>query len=95
MPRIIVTTDQAERRAADRVPVLLDEHVISAHLSDDYGSTQLLERLGWAVRDAEELELASGPSGAPSVSQASYQTAEAVRVAAGNPSSPDFLAAGR
>jgi hypothetical protein len=60
MPRIIVTTDQPERRAQDNAPVLLDEHVLSSHLSDDYGAMQIIERVGWAVRDAEELELARG-----------------------------------
>jgi hypothetical protein len=59
MPRIIVTTDQ-ERSAQENVPVLLDEHVLSEHLSDAHGAMQIVERLGWAVKDAEELELARG-----------------------------------
>lgn len=59
MPRIIVTTDQ-ERGARENVPVLLDEHVLSEHLTDEHGAMQIVERLGWAVKDAEELELARG-----------------------------------
>jgi hypothetical protein len=53
MPRIIVTTDPSE--AADRrdAPVLLDERVDSLHLSDDHAAEQLIERLAWAVNDAE------------------------------------------
>jgi hypothetical protein len=59
MPRIIVTTDQA-RGTLENVPVLLDEHVLSEHLTDEHGAMQIVERLGWAVKDAEELELARG-----------------------------------
>jgi hypothetical protein len=60
MPRIIATTDP-ERSSQDNLPVLLDEHILSENLSDDHGAMQLVERLGWAVRDAEALELARGP----------------------------------
>jgi hypothetical protein len=50
MARIIVTTEQSERPDA---PVLLDERVCSEHLSDDHSAAQLIERLGWAINDAE------------------------------------------
>jgi hypothetical protein len=53
MARIIVTTDHGEQRDA---PVLLDERVCSDHLSDDHSAAQLIERLGWAVTDAEHAE---------------------------------------
>jgi hypothetical protein len=72
MPRIIVTTDH-EHSSQDNVPVLLDEHVLSEHLSDDYGAMQIVERLGWAVRDAEEFELARGLRPAPSGARRSFQ----------------------
>jgi hypothetical protein len=49
MVRIIVTTEQSD-------PVLLDEHVCPEHLSDGYATAQLVERLRWAVTDAEEAE---------------------------------------
>jgi len=51
MPRIIVMTDETE--PAQR-SVLLDEYVQSVHLSCDHSATQLLERVGWAVGDAEQ-----------------------------------------
>ena len=54
MARIIVTTEQAERPDA---PVLFDELVCPDHLNDRHSATQLIERLGWAVADAESAEL--------------------------------------
>jgi hypothetical protein len=56
MARIIVTTDPTERSDA---PVLLDERVCSAHLTDDHAATQLIERLGWAITDAENAQRAA------------------------------------
>ena len=53
MARIIVTTEQSNQPDA---PVLLDERVCSEHLSDDHAAAQLIERLGWAVTDAEQAE---------------------------------------
>jgi hypothetical protein len=55
MARIIVTTEQFDRPDA---PVLLDERVCSEHLSDDHSAAQLIERLGWAITDAEDTERA-------------------------------------
>lgn len=60
MARIIVTTDSVrDRDAADRhddVPVLLDERVKPIHLRDGHAAGQLMERLTWAVTDAEQAE---------------------------------------
>lgn len=53
MARVIVTADSVEPRDP---PVLLEERVGSIHLSDDHAADQLIERLGWAISDAEELE---------------------------------------
>ena len=53
MARIIVTTEQTERPDA---PVLLNERVCPEHLSDDHSAAQLIERLGWAISDAESVE---------------------------------------
>ncbi|HEX3910258.1 MAG TPA: hypothetical protein VHW67_06105 [Solirubrobacteraceae bacterium] len=53
MAKIIVTADQA---GADTAPVLLEESVYAVHLSTGHAANQLIERLGWALRDAEELE---------------------------------------
>ncbi len=47
MARIVVQAD-------DEATVLLDEKgVRSTHLCDEHSATQLLERLEWAIRDAE------------------------------------------
>jgi len=53
MARIVVTTNQSTRPDG---PVLLDELVCPDHLSDDHSAEQLMERLGWAVIDAEHAE---------------------------------------
>ena len=55
MPRIIVTTDPTEQRDA---PVLLEERVCSAHLASDHSAAQLIQRLGWAITDAENTQRA-------------------------------------
>ncbi len=55
MARIIVTTEHSE---APNAPVLLDERVCSEHLSDDHSAAQLVQRLGWAINDAESTERA-------------------------------------
>jgi len=53
MPRVIVIADQSR---PDDAHVLLDEHVESVHLSDEHSAMQLVERLGWAINDAEDAE---------------------------------------
>ena len=53
MARIIVTTDPTTDSAA---PVLLDESVYSIHLDNDHNAAQLVERLGWAITDAEKIQ---------------------------------------
>ncbi len=58
MPRIIVTTDRVSSELTDETPVLLDEHVHSVHLSTGHAAAQLIERLAWAVDDAENTERA-------------------------------------
>ena len=55
MARIIVTTDPRTQHAA---PVLLDESVYSIHLDNDHNAAQLIERLGWAITDAENTQRA-------------------------------------
>ncbi len=54
MPRIIVTTDQSQ--LPDDTAVLLDEQVHSVHLSTSHAAAQLIQRLAWAVSDAEGTE---------------------------------------
>ena len=53
MARIIVTTDRTERSDA---PVLLEERVYPVHLASDHAAAQLVERLAWAISDAESTE---------------------------------------
>lgn len=48
MARIIVTTDDDRRR------VLMDErHVAPVHIDSEHSAVQLLERLAWAIREAD------------------------------------------
>ncbi|HXD54630.1 MAG TPA: hypothetical protein VN618_07735 [Solirubrobacteraceae bacterium] len=54
MPRVIVTTNLPPR---GEPRVLLDEHLSTVHLSSDHSAAQLVERLSWAIRDAERAEL--------------------------------------
>jgi hypothetical protein len=56
MPRIIVTTDPVSSEPTDEIPVLLEEHIHSVHLSSGHAAAQLVERLAWAVSDAERAE---------------------------------------
>jgi len=49
MVRIIVTTEQNDY-------LLLDEHVGLVHLSEGHAADQLIQRLRWAVTDAEDAE---------------------------------------
>jgi hypothetical protein len=56
MARIIVMADPEQRGApVDEAPVLLDERVDPIHLSNEHAAEQLIERLGWAVTDAQDL----------------------------------------
>jgi hypothetical protein len=58
MPRIIVTTDPTDQQRTEvdqgDTAVLLDERVYSLHLCDNHAAEQLIERLAWAVSDAED-----------------------------------------
>lgn len=53
MPQIIVTAAGSDR---EDEPVLLRERVTVADFESDHFATQLVERLGWAVSDASEVE---------------------------------------
>ena len=52
MPRIIVTTDSSH--LPTDMPVWLDEQVQSIHLSTDHSAAQFVERVAWAINDAED-----------------------------------------
>ena len=36
--------------------ITLEERVLPAHLEDNHAAAQLVERLGWAILDAEQVE---------------------------------------
>ena len=54
MPRIIVIADTPGRAEID-APVLMDEKVEPIHLADEHTSNQIIERVAWAVLDAQEI----------------------------------------
>jgi hypothetical protein len=53
MPRIIVMSDQSTEGAGT---ITLDERVAAADLHTEHHSAQLIERVGWAVHDADDAE---------------------------------------
>ena len=65
MPRIIVMADPIASDLAEETPVLLDEQVRSVHLSTKHAAFQLVERLAWAVSDAENAESTRSERSAP------------------------------
>jgi hypothetical protein len=54
MPQIIVTADKATDRAD--TSVMLRERVNVSDFESDHFAAQLVERVGWAVSDAHEVE---------------------------------------
>jgi hypothetical protein len=54
MARIIVIADVPVQPNID-APVLLDEEVKPDHLADEHASHQIIERVAWAVLDAQEV----------------------------------------
>ena len=55
MPRILVMSEPTDEREGE---VTLDERVSSAHMQDDHAAVQLIQRLGWAVHDADDAHAA-------------------------------------
>jgi len=53
MPRIFVTTERVRKPDAG---VMLDEHIATSDLASDHFAAQLIERIGWALVDAESTE---------------------------------------
>jgi hypothetical protein len=52
MPQILVLTDSPQRSSE----VVYRERVPSSSLESDHYAGQLLERVGWAVKDADDIE---------------------------------------
>ena len=53
MPQILVVTDVPERSDS---AVVYRERIALSDLESDHFSAQLVERVGWAVLDADEIE---------------------------------------
>jgi hypothetical protein len=53
MPRILVTTETLQEQDAT---MLLDERIAPSDLESDHFAEQLIERIGWALFDAEDSE---------------------------------------
>jgi hypothetical protein len=63
MPQILVVTDPAEQAAST---VVYRERVLSTDLESDHFSGQLVERVGWAVQDADQIEQDGDQAAQPS-----------------------------
>ena len=55
MPQILVVTDDPEKAES---AVVYRERIVLSDLESDHFSAQLVERVGWAVLDADEIEVA-------------------------------------
>ena len=53
MPRILVITDESDQH---ETAVVLQERVLPSDLESDHFSAQLVERVGWALVDADQIE---------------------------------------
>jgi hypothetical protein len=53
MPRILITTEPIEKPDSG---VMLNEQIATSDLASDHFATQLIERIGWALADAEATE---------------------------------------
>ena len=53
MPRILVTTEPIDKPDAG---VMMDEKVATSDLASNHFADQLIERIGWALVDAERTE---------------------------------------
>lgn len=54
MPRIVVTTEP--RGSRSKAAVLLDERIVTDDLASGHFAAQLIERIGWALLDADGTE---------------------------------------
>ena len=53
MPRIRITT---ESLGTSDIQVVLDERIVASDLSSDHFGAALIERIGWALADADDVE---------------------------------------
>ena len=81
MPRIIVMSEpgtaregaitldemMSEPTVQPESAITLDERITSANLRSGHHSAQLIERVGWAVHDADDAECADGEAGGSAI----------------------------
>jgi hypothetical protein len=58
MARLIVLPNAEHLDGSLSGPVLLDERVDPVNLEDEHSSHQLIERVAWAIQDAERMGIA-------------------------------------
>jgi len=58
VPRIVIETDTNSPEAT----ILLAERVVPAQIESEHFCDQLIERVGWAILDAEDAELGRPPA---------------------------------
>jgi hypothetical protein len=58
MPQILIATDASEDGART---VVYRERIAPSDLESDHFSGQLVERVGWALLDADQIEQGTGP----------------------------------
>jgi hypothetical protein len=71
VPRILVTTEPIDKPDDG---VMLDEHIATSDLASDHFAAQLIERIGWALVDAENTEYRPIGSRAPTMVTAATQS---------------------
>jgi hypothetical protein len=54
MARILITTDRTRPRSRN---VMLDERIATSDLDSDHFAAALIERIAWALVDADDVEL--------------------------------------
>jgi hypothetical protein len=59
MPRIVVTAEPRVPTTASN-SILMDERIVTADLDSEHFAAQLIERIGWALLDAEGAERRPG-----------------------------------
>jgi hypothetical protein len=57
MARVIVLPNAEDLDEGLSGPVLLNERVDLVNLDDQHSSLQFIERVGWAIQDAERMEV--------------------------------------
>ncbi|MGZ5385973.1 MAG: hypothetical protein ACXWZV_00955 [Solirubrobacterales bacterium] len=63
MPEIIVRTNGSTEQDTN----ILHEDVQPEHLASDHHAAQLIERVGWAIREAKDAEDIGGPTAPGSI----------------------------